>query len=66
MLKEDIKMAQQIISGSKSNLNYDYFHDSSFVYRFTNEDISKFYNYLKKRERVLTVTASGDQILIIS
>ena len=63
MLSNDIRIAQQIVSGSIINVKNDSFHNSSFIYRFTNENLTMVYNFFKNRERVLTVTASGDQIL---
>lgn len=64
MLKEDILLAQQIVSGKYSNLkgNTSY-HNTSFIYKFTNEEINNYQKYLKNRKKVLSITASGDQIL---
>ena len=43
MLKEDIIKAQKIVSNSSTNIVSDTpFHKDSFVYRATNENISKY------------------------
>ncbi len=64
MLKDDITLAQQIVSGKYNNLkgNTSY-HNTSFIYKFTNEEINNYQKYLINKEKVLSVTASGDQIL---
>lgn len=61
MLKDDILIAQQIISGFHNN-NYTY-HENSFIYKFTNELISSYQHHLKNKENVLSITSSGDHIL---
>ena len=66
---EDIFRAKQVISGSfmkdqelfSSKLNL--FHQNSYIYRFSNENIVSYQKYLENRKKVLSVTASGDQIL---
>lgn len=63
MLKEDIITAQKIVSCSFNNMNKENYHGNSFIYRFTNEKINEYQKYLENRKKVLTVTASGDQIL---
>ncbi len=64
MLKEDIIKAQKIVSNSSTNIVSDTpFHKDSFIYRATNEDISKYQEYLKNRENTLSIIASGNQIL---
>ena len=64
MLKEDIIKAQKIVSNSSTNIVSDTpFHKDSFVYRATNENISKYQEYLKNRENTLSIIASGNQIL---
>lgn len=63
MLKEDIITAQKIVSGSFNNIGKNHYHGNSFIYRFTNEKINEYQKYLENRKKILTVTASGDQIL---
>ena len=64
MEKTDTIKAQEIVSNSKSNLvsNTPY-HENSFIYRTTNEQINKYQNFLKNRENTLSIIASGNQIL---
>ena len=64
MGKTDIIKAQEIVSNSKSNLvsNTPY-HENSFIYRTTNEQINKYQDFLKNRENTLSIIASGNQIL---
>lgn len=63
MLKEDIIIAQKIVSCSFNNMSKENYHGNSFIYRFTNEKINEYQKYLENRKKVLTVTASGDHIL---
>ncbi len=64
MGKIDTIKAQEIVSNSKSNLvsNTPY-HENSFIYRTTNEQINKYQDFLKNREKALSIIASGNQIL---
>lgn len=64
MGKIDTIKAQEIVSNSKSNLvsNTPY-HENSFIYRTTNEQINKYQDFLKNRENILSIIASGNQIL---
>lgn len=64
MGKTDTIKAQEIVSNSKSNLvsNTPY-HENSFIYRTTNEQINKYQDFLKNRENTLSIIASGNQIL---
>ncbi len=65
MIKTDIEKAQKIVSiNNSSNLfsNTPY-HENSFIYRTTNEQIDKYQRYLKNRENILSIIASGNQIL---
>lgn len=65
MVKTDIEKAQKIVSiNNSSNLvsNTPY-HENSFIYRTTNEQIDKYQSYLKNRENILSIIASGNQIL---
>ena len=64
MLKEDIKIAQQIVSLKFNNLHKkESYHNHSFIYKFTNEEIMNYQKYLKNRKRIFSITASSDQIL---
>lgn len=60
-VQEDIKKAREIIASSKKK--FIGFNTDTFIYRFTNESIELYKNYLMNRKKVLSVTASGDQIL---
>ena len=63
-LKDDIDFAKQIISGKLVSKDYS-FNDHSMIYKTTNETISNesYFSYLKNRDRVLSITSSGDQII---
>lgn len=63
MLNEDIQLAQKIVSGSYCNLEANCYHNSSFIYKFTNERINDYQKYLENQKEILSITASGDQIL---
>ncbi len=63
MLKDDIYMAQQIVMGNKGKDNEKIFHNNSFIYKLTNENLTEIIKYFKDKNSILTVTASGDQIL---
>lgn len=64
MLHNDIVKAQRIVSGAEYNFgNTNMFHNSSAVYKISNERIQDYEKYLRKRNKVLSVIGSGDQIL---
>jgi hypothetical protein len=63
MLNDDIKLAQKIVSGSYNNTGSLFYHDKSFIYKFSNEEISSYQKYQKNKKKMLSITASGDQIL---
>lgn len=64
MLDNDIILAQRIVSGKYNNINNpEIYHDTSFIYKFSNESIIDYQKYLKNRNSAFIVTASGDQIL---
>ena len=63
MTKNDSIIAQQIISLKETNLKDQMFHTHSPIYVKSNERIEAYTNYFKDKENVLTVIASGDQIL---
>ena len=58
---EDIKKARELIESPMSG--FIGFNTDTFIYRFTNESIELYKNYLMNRKKVLSVTASGDQVL---
>ena len=60
-LKEDIKKAKEIIASSRQNFRE--FNTDTFIYKFTNESIDRYQKYLLNRDKILSVTSSGDQIL---
>lgn len=60
----EIEIAQRLVTGSLSYIGQDRrFHKTSLIYRTTNERIDKYIGHLKNRNRLLSVIASGDQIL---
>ena len=64
MLDNDIILAQRIVSCKYNNINNpEIYHDTSFIYKFSNESIIDYQKYLKNRNNAFIVTASGDQIL---
>lgn len=65
MIKTDIEKAQKIvgINNSSNLVSNTPYHENSFIYRTTNEQIDKYQRYLKNRENVLSIIASGNQIL---
>lgn len=58
-----LSLAQKIVSGNifprKGNTT---FHDTSFIYKTTNEDMHEYQKYLVNRKKVLTVISSSEQI----
>ena len=64
MLDDDIVLAQNVVGVTDSNLISDQiFHSTSGIYVKSNERIESYQKYLMNRERMLSVIASGDQIL---
>ncbi len=64
MAKEDIILAQRIVGIAESNLlSEEPFHNHSGIYLTSNEAMSAIQKYLNNREKILSVIASGDQIL---
>ena len=63
-LNDDIELAKKVISGEVQKETYD-FCDISGIYRGTTEYICKssYQNALRNRIRILSVIASGDQII---
>ncbi len=63
MLNEDIRIAQQIITGSYNPLQKESFHSKSFMYKASNENIRAYQKFLENKRSIFSITASGDQIL---
>jgi hypothetical protein len=62
--KDPLEIAQSIVRGSYINFSWkSVFYENSSIYRFTNEDITLYFSHLENKEKVLTVIASGGQIL---
>lgn len=63
-LNEDILFAQKIISREIAPTRH-VFNDISGIYRMTNENVSskEYISSIKNKERILSVIASGDQII---
>lgn len=62
--KQDSIIAQQIISNSYNNFyGLNTFHDTSVIYKKSNERIECYREYLNNRKNILSVIASGDQII---
>ncbi|MBQ2640168.1 MAG: DUF3419 family protein [Bacilli bacterium] len=63
MSKNDLLIAQKIMSDPYYNHNDKMFHKDSFIYMKSNELIKNYQKYLENREKVLSVIGSSDQIL---
>jgi len=64
MVNDDIILAQNVVGLSGTNMVSDQiFHSTSGIYIKSNERIESYQKYLENRERILSVIASGDQIL---
>jgi len=62
--RDPIELAQLIVRGSYINFNYNQaYGDTSSIYKFSNENISSYFNYLQNKEKALTVIGSGGQII---
>lgn len=60
----DLEIAQNIVSRNYQNdSNGKTFHNTSVIYRTSNERICDYIEYLKNKKKMLSVIASGDQIL---
>ena len=55
--------AQALVRGTKSNLKKECFHEYSFIYKKSNEQLEYITQYFKNKEKILCVIGSGDQIL---
>lgn len=64
MLNDNIRLAQKIVSNSSSNIisNRPY-HEHSFIYKTTNEDVSIYQHLFNNKNSLMSVIGSGDQIL---
>lgn len=63
MSKEHIIFAQQVVSANKTTNNgKTNFHNLSFIYKTSNENMNIYQNLLTGKEQILTVISSGEQI----
>ena len=64
MADSDVVLAQKVVSRALFNFgDVDMFHNTSAVYKVSNERIQDYHKYLTAKKRMLSVIASGDQIL---
>lgn len=64
MVKDDAMLAQKIVSRSVFNFgSQEMFHNTSAVYKKSNERIQDYQDYFINKNKVLSVIGSGDQIL---
>lgn len=63
MRKDPTTLAQLIVRGEHINFGKSTFSEESGLYRFTNEDISSYFEHLKNKDKVLTVIGSGNQVI---
>lgn len=63
MLQEDIKTAQKILGLSYSNYKRSVHHNTSAIYKQSNERMRDYLKYFKNKQDMLTVIASSDQII---
>lgn len=63
MNEDDIVVAQRLVTGSYNPLRDDFYHETSIIYKTTNEDVRSYLNLLKDKKKIFSITASGDQIL---
>ncbi len=63
MNEDDIVVAQRLVTGSYNPLRDDFYPETSIIYKTTNEDVRSYLNLLKDKEKIFSITASGDQIL---
>ena len=64
MSLEDMKVARQIVDGKRINyIDGTIYHNESMIYKRSNERIEAYYHHLQDKEKVLSVIASGDQVL---
>ena len=64
MVGDDVVLAQQVVSGLKYNFgSEEMFHNTSAIYKISNERTQDYHKFLTNKKRMLSVIASGDQIL---
>lgn len=64
MSLDDVKVARQIVAGKRVNfIDGTIYHKESIIYKKSNERIEAYYHHLQDKEKVLSVIASGDQVL---
>ena len=62
--RDPLELAQLIVRGDYINFDYGQaYGKTSSIYRFSNENISGYFEYLLNKKNVLTVIGSGGQIL---
>ena len=61
--KQDFKQTIKMLSNKNTKSENSSFENYDRVYPFTNEAIKLYYKYFKLDEKLLTVAASGDQLL---
>ena len=52
-LHQDIIIAQQLVSGSKSNINGTAFHNTSVIYKGTNEKQVDYHHHILGKKDIL-------------
>lgn len=63
-LNQTIQLAQRIVRGNYLNIDKaKTFIETSSIYRFTNENITAYFQHLHRKELILSVIGSGNQIL---
>ncbi len=64
MVADDVVLAQRIVSRAEFNFgNNETFHNTSAVYKISNERTQDYADYFIGRNKILSVIGSGDQIL---
>lgn len=62
MIKDPLELAQLIVRRDFINFGKSTFNETSALYRFTNEDITSYFEHLKNKRNILSVIGSGCQI----
>lgn len=60
---EPLEIAQGIVRGTYNNIGKGNYHETSGIYKFTNEDIASYFSHLQNKEEVLSIISSGNHIL---
>ncbi|MBQ8659936.1 MAG: DUF3419 family protein [Bacilli bacterium] len=64
MTQNVVSLAQQIVSGKRFNFGGAVaFHSESIIYKKSNERLEEYQHHLENKNKMLSVIASGDQIL---